>query len=165
MTGFEIAMLAFGGAELLSGVFGSSKAHKEQEKAQKASWEEKLRAYQFGIGQTEKDIEQLKYVGAETRVDIRREGGRFMRGQSAAMGASGATVGVGSPLMAMTEAAESIERDVLRITRLEEMEITKREEGIEFMESEIDVLKENLGIDGEEKKVKPKKKTIGALYT
>ena len=146
--GMDPFTIIFGGMSMLSGISGmagSSKAHEQQERAQRAAWEEKIRAYQFNIGQTEQEIEQLKYVGAETRADVRREGGRFMRGQSAAMGASGAAVGVGTPLMAMTEAAESIERDVLRVTRLEEMEITKREEGIEFMEQEIDIHESMLG--------------------
>jgi hypothetical protein len=145
MTGFEIATLAFGGAEFLTGIFGGSKARKEQRAAQRAAWEEKIRSYEYGIEQTEMEIGQLQYVGQETRADIRREGEATMRGQRAAIGASGAAAGVGSPLMTMTQTAESIERDILRTTRLEEMEIEERRKGIEFMEQEIEELEKNLG--------------------
>ena len=55
-----------------------------------------------------------------------------MRGQAAAIGAAGATINVGSPLMAMTEANEAIERDLLRSRRFEQMGVTEKKDEIEF---------------------------------
>lgn len=121
----------------VAGLVGSSKAAEQSEAAYEASLEEKIRAYEFNIGQKKEEIGQLRYKGGETRADIRREGEQFMRGQAATIGASGAEIGVGSPLMTMTETAESIERDIIRTQRLEEMEIKKRRQEIKFMKGEI----------------------------
>jgi hypothetical protein len=137
MTGFEIAALALGGANFLAGIFGSSKSRSEQRAAEEATREEKIRAYEFNIGQTEKDIERVRYAGQEARAETRREGEQAIRGQAAAIGSSGASIGAGSPLMTMVEASESLERDILRLRRLEEMEVEKKESQIEFMEQEI----------------------------
>lgn len=128
----------------VGGMIGSSEAAAQSEAAYKASLEEKVRAYGFNIGQTETEIEQVKYAGQETRTDIRREGDQFLRGQAAAIGASGAVIGVGSPLMTMTETAENVERDLLRTQRIEGMEVTKREDEIEFMESEVEEIEKIL---------------------
>ena len=121
----------------IGGMAGSAKAAEQSEAAYEASLEEKSRAYKFNIGQTKEEIGQIKYAGQETRADIRKEGDQFLRGQAAAIGASGAVIGVGSPLMTMIETAESIERDLLRTQRLEEMEIKKRKQKITFMKGEI----------------------------
>jgi len=141
MTGFEIAMVGLGGAEFLTSIFGMGKSHSEQKKAEQATREEKIRAYGFNIGQTEKDIERVRYAGQEARAETRREGEQAIRGQAAAIGASGASIGAGSPLMTMVETSESLERDILRLRRLEEMEVEKKESQIEFMEQEIEELK------------------------
>lgn len=145
MDPFTLIFGGIGALGTISSMVGSSKAQKEQERAQEAAWREKIRAYEFNIGQTEKDIEGLKYFSQEKIVDIRREGSRFMRGQSAAMGASGAVVGVGTPLMAMTETAESTERDVLRAKREKKLGVEYLESDIEFMEQEIEEHKILLG--------------------
>ena len=133
------------------GMIGSSEAAAQSKAAYRASLEEKQRAYGFNIGQTEQEIGGIKYAGQERRSDIRREGDQFLRGQAAAIGASGAVIGVGSPLMTMTETAEGIELDLLRTRRLEQMEVEKRESSIEFMESEI----EEIGDLLEKKRTKP----------
>ena len=141
---FTAALGIFEMFNIVGGIFGSGKASSEQKKAYRESKEAQIRAYQYNVGATEKEIEQVKYLGQETRADIRREGGATKRAQSAAMGASGAVIGTGSPLMTMTETAESIERDLLRMRRLEQMEVEKREAEIGFMESEIDILQKSL---------------------
>jgi len=137
--------LGLGVLGTVGGIVGSAKAAGQSEEAYKASLEEKYRAYEHNIGQTEKDIEGIKYFGSETRADIRREGDQFMRGQAAAIGASGAEIGTGSPLMTMISTAETIERDMLRATRLEELEIEKRESEIEYMTEEMGEIEEIVG--------------------
>ena len=54
------------------------------------------------------------------------------------MGASGATVGVGTPLMNMIETAAGIERDKARLTRAAELEIEYREGEIAATEELLD---------------------------
>lgn len=133
--------------DLFGSLFGMSQSKKAREREVKAylsSLEEKHRAYEFNIGQTELEIGQIKYASQEKRADIRREGDQFLRGQAAAIGASGAVIGEGSPLMTMIETAESIERDILRTQRFEQMAIKERKKKIKYMEGEVGELEEIL---------------------
>jgi len=109
-------MAITGAVSTIGGIAGSSAAQQQSEAAYKASLEEKLRAYQANIGMT-------KYAGETERADIQREGEQFIRGQEAAIGASGATIGTGTPLMTMIDTAQTLELDMLRSHRMEKMQV------------------------------------------
>ncbi len=112
------------------GMSQQSKAQDEAEEAQRVQWETELETHQFNL--------DLVKEGLSTGLaDITREGARFQRLQGAAMGASGATLGVGTPLMNMIRTAASIERDKAGLTRTAELEIA-------FRQGEIDKLNELL---------------------
>ena len=134
------------GVSAIFGLVGASQSSQAQEQqdqaqadaeaAQRAQWETELATHQFNIDLTK---EGLKTGLA----DISREGARDLRLQGAAMGASGATLGVGTPLMNMIRMAAGIEEDKARLTRTAELEI-------EFRQGEIEGLEQLLGIGGEE---------------
>ncbi len=108
------------------GLSESSKAQKSQDAAQQAQWQTELETHQYNL--------DLAKEGLRTGLaDISREGARFQRQQGAAMGASGATLGTGTPLMNMITTAAGIERDKAGLTRTAELEI-------EFRQGEIDKL-------------------------
>jgi len=107
----------------ISGASKSSSSEKAQQEAQRISWEEKIRAYEYNIGLAKREMTGM--IG-----DIQREGAAFQRYQAAAIGASGAEIGAGTPLMMMIETAATIERDIAR-TR------TAYEEQIKYYEQEI----------------------------
>ncbi len=117
----------------LVGASQSSQAQAEQDKAQadaeaaqRAQWETELATHQFNL--------DLAKEGLSTGLaDFTREGARDLGLQGAAMGASGATLGVGTPLMNMIRMAASIERDKAGLTRTAELEIA-------FRQGEIDKL-------------------------
>ncbi len=105
------------------------KVIQEQRLAERTQWRSDIRTYEFNIDQLGKDI------GA-----IRREGDDFQRLQGAAMGASGATLGVGTPLMNMIRTKAGIDID-----------IRDKESEIAFLQEEIAFTEENLGfVEGEE---------------
>ena len=133
-----------GGISLFTSILGGGKQRKAakesfefQKKAYQEGIEEKVRTYEFNVGQTETDIGRIRQLESERVGDITREGRRFTQHQSAALGASGAVVGAGTPLDIMKETAANIERDILRTQEAAGYEIEKREQGIEFMKSEI----------------------------
>ena len=114
----------------LVGASQSSQAQDEADAAQQAQWQTELETHQYNI-----DLAKLQLQGG--LADITREGARFQRLQGAAMGASGATLGVGTPLMNMIRTAASIGEDKARLTREAELKI-------EFAQGEIDKLNELL---------------------
>ena len=108
----------------------TQKAYEEQRKATIAGWESQLRTHEYNIERI--GIELIGKVG-----DIRKEGERFQSYQLAYMGASGATVGVGTPLMNMIETAAGIETDIRNLERLADLER-------DYLESEIAATEELL---------------------
>ena len=123
-------MAAIGLVTSVASLAQGSKAASEQEKAQRVQWQTELETHQFNL-----DLAKEGLKGG--LADISREGARFQRQQGAAMGASGATLGVGTPLMNMISTAAGIEQDKTRLTRSAELEI-------EFRQGEIDKLNERL---------------------
>lgn len=105
------------------GTFGGMSASKKAEKTMTA---EKIASYEY-------NIERIKEETAGTVGDITREGAAYGRQQRAAIGASGAEIGSGTPLMAMIETASSIERDISRVKRAAQLET-------EYYEREIKLL-------------------------
>jgi len=130
------------GVAIIGGIAGASasnKAQKEQEKAQKAQWQTELDTHQYNIDLTKQQLtENLADIGATGRATQRK--------QFATMGASGAEVGVGTPLMNMIETAAGIEKDKTGATRAAELEI-------EYRQGEIDKLTDL--INPPKKKKKP----------
>ena len=125
---------------LVTGIASES----ERKKAEQAADEEKIRAYQY-------NIERVKEETAGQVGDIKREGAAYTRGQSAAIGASGAEIGSGTPLMAMIETASSIERDITRVKRAAQLET-------EYYQGEIEAIggtKEQKELRGKLKKTSP----------
>ncbi len=110
------------------------KATAAAEEAQKAQWKTELETHLFNIDVAKKGLR-------EGTADISREGARFQRLQGAAMGASGATLGVGTPLMNMIRTAAGIERDKSRLAAQTQLDI-------DFAQGEIDALTELLGTEG-----------------
>ena len=137
------------GVIAITGLASSSQqnqAQADQEAAQQAQWQTELETHQFNL--------DLAKEGLSTGLaNISREGARFQRLQGAAMGASGATLGFGTPLMNMITTAAGIERDKAGLTRTAELEI-------EFRQGEIDKLNEllNPSIPGGDPSLKWKKK-------
>ncbi len=110
------------------------KATAAAEEAQKAQWKTELETHLYNI--------DLAKEGLRTGLaDFTREGARDLRLQGAAMGASGATLGVGTPLMNMIRMAAGIEEDKAGLKRTAELEI-------EFRQGEIEGLTELLGPEG-----------------
>jgi len=114
--------LLMGGISMIGGIAADS-AQKSAEQAQR---EETIRKHEY-------DIERIKEETAGQVGDIRREGATYGRQQSAAIGASGAEIGSGTPLMAMIKTASSIERDVTRIKRGAQLETEYHQEEIEAL--------------------------------
>ena len=115
--------LLLGGISTITGIASYS----SQKSAEQAMDEEKVRSYQY-------NIERIKEETAGQVGDIRREGAAYGRQQGAAIGASGAEMGSGTPLMAQIQTAASIERDVTRIKRGAQLET-------EYYQEQIDILK------------------------
>jgi len=114
--------LLLGGISTITGIASYS----SQKSAEQAMDEEKVRAHQY-------NIERVKEETAGKVGDIKREGASYTRAQDAAIGASGAEMGSGTPLMAQIQTAMSIERDVTRIKRGAQLET-------EYYQQEIEAL-------------------------
>lgn len=146
--------LIFGGLGAAGTIAGMSKAKKSYQASQaayyenllgyQASLESKQRSYEFNIGQIERDIEQVGYITQESIFDLRRSGGTLQRQQRAVMGASGAKIDVGTPLLEMTRTAESIERDITRLRRVEAATIEGMEAEKEFTEEQVEETKDEI---------------------
>ncbi len=143
-----LTLIQMGIGGITSIVSGSQqkKAQDEAEEAQRAQWETELATHQFNIDVAKKGLR-------EGTADISREGARFTRLQNAAMGASGATLGFGTPLMNMISTAAGIERDKSRLAAQTQLDI-------DFAQGEIDKLNELLNppIPGGDPSLKWKKK-------
>jgi hypothetical protein len=63
----------------------------------------------------EEEAEYIESLGAQEEQEFRESGEEFKRGQRAALGASGAIIGTGSPLQLQAETARKIEEDALKI--------------------------------------------------
>ena len=134
------------GVTAIFGLVGASQSSQAQadadaaqaaaEEAQEAQWQTELETHQFNIDIARKGLR-------EGTADISREGARSLRLQGAAMGASGATLGTGTPLMNMISTAAGIERDKSRLAAEAQLEI-------DFRQGEIEGLEQLLGIGGEE---------------
>ena len=129
--------LLVGGTSAIGGASKRSKAQTEQdeaqadaEAAQRAQWQTELATHQFNIKVAEKGLR-------EGTADISREGARSQRLRGAAMGASGATLGFGTPLMNMISSAAGIERDKSRLAAQTQLDI-------DFARAEIEKLSELL---------------------
>ena len=136
------AIIGLGG--LLTSVIGGGKAAKgakEQAEFNKeitqAQMQEKVDVYQHNIGQTQKDIASIQRVTGELVGDIQREGRKFTQEQSAALGASGATIGSGTPLDTLIETEASIQRDILRTETTGQEVIAQKQSEIGFMEEQV----------------------------
>ncbi len=138
LTGIGLGISAIGaGASIGFGASASAeqdKAQKAADLAQRAQWKTELETHLFNIDVAKKGLR-------EGTADISREGARFQRLQGAAMGASGATLGVGTPLMNMIRTAAGIERDKSRLAAQTQLDI-------DFAQGEIDALTELLGTEG-----------------
>ncbi len=126
-------LIGIGVITSLAGMSQQKKAQRSQDKAQaaadtaqQAQWQTELETHQFNIDIAKKGLR-------EGTADISREGARFQRLQGAAMGASGATLGFGTPLMNMITTAAGIERDKSRLAAQTQAEI-------DFRQGEIDAL-------------------------
>ena len=115
--------LLLGGISTITGIASYS----SQKSAEEIERQEKIAGYEY-------NIERVKEETAGRVGDERKEGATYMRGQSAAVGASGAEIGSGTPLMAMIETATGIERNVTRIKRGAQLET-------EYYQEQIDTLK------------------------
>lgn len=107
-------------------VIGGIASHSQQKKAAEVSREEKIRAYEY-------NIERIKQETAGTVGDIKRSGREFGIHQTAAMGASGAELGIGTPLMNMLETEASIARDIARVKKAAALETEYYQEEIEAL--------------------------------
>lgn len=114
----------------------SEEAFDYQKEAQKIQWQEEIDTHKFNIKRSGEEARGL--IG-----DFQREGAAFSRGQMAAMGAAGAEVGSGTPLMNMLQTQAGTARDVLRVQRASDLEI-------EFAKEQIGVLEGNIEGLGEE---------------
>jgi len=134
-------LMGLGLGQSIIGGGKAAKGAKEQAAFQKkitqAGMEEKVATYQHNIGQTQRDIASIQRVTGELVGDIQREGQKFTQEQSAALGASGAVIGTGTPLDTLIETEASIQRDVMRTETAGQEEVTKRQEEIGFMEKEV----------------------------
>jgi len=106
----------------------SAQSQQFQEQGVQAEWQSKIDTAKYNI---ERSKEEARILTG----DIQREGALFQRGQMAAMGASGAEVGSGTPLMNMLQTQAGIARDVLNVQRASQMEIEYLESEIELYES------------------------------
>ena len=111
------------GAFGMAGLSQSQQAYKAQQEAQIAGWEEKIRSHEY-------NIERIKEELSGQLGDITKGGERFQRLERAYMGASGAEIGTGIPLMNMIATAAGIETSKRRLERLAELQI-------EYLEEEI----------------------------
>jgi len=102
-------------------------SYSSQKSAEEIARQEKIAEYEY-------NIERVKEETAGQVGDIKREGAAYTRRQDAAIGASGAEIGSGTPLMAQISTAASIERDVTRIKRGAQLET-------EYYQEQIDILK------------------------
>ena len=115
--------LLLGGISTITGIASYS----SQKSAEEIERQEKIAGYEY-------NIERVKEETTGQVGDIKREGAAYGRQQSAAIGASGAEMGSGTPLMAQIQTAASIERDVTRIKRGAQLET-------EYYQEQIDILK------------------------
>ena len=65
----------------------------------------------------ESEARYIERLGAQEEREFRESGEEFKREQRAALGASGAVMGAGSPLQLQAETARKIEEDALKIRR------------------------------------------------
>lgn len=133
MPAVTLALIGLG-VSAISSIASSSKQKKaqdKQDKAQQAQWETELATHEYNI-----DLAKLQLTGDVS--DIREGGATTQRKRLAAMGASGATLGTGTPLMNMIRSAAGIERDITDVTRAAELEIEFAESEIEGLEDLID---------------------------
>lgn len=142
---FQIAPAVAGGiiiagTSALTSIIGGMKAGKSQKMSESAAaaqqeatefgYAEKIRTYEYNIEQIGEGAKNL--IG-----DIKRESATFQRKQMAAMGAAGAEVGSGTPLMNML-ATEAVIAGYLSETA------RAADKQIEFMKGEIEEYEEEL---------------------
>lgn len=128
-----------------------------QQQAQKAQYESDISTYQYNIEQAEEDIgattEEKEYeIGT-----FGRESEKILRGQREAVGASGATIGAGTPLDVMErtaleqeEMASAIEKSYQ--TKIKKLGLEKEFYGEQITQTES--LLDELFKEPEEKKKK-----------
>ena len=107
-----------------------------QKQAQREQWRSEIRTHTFNIGQAKKDM-------SKALLDTYKSGALHLREKKAWLGAAGAEVGSGTPLMNMIQAKTDIELEAIAIKQTYEPEI-------EFMESEIENLQDQLKASGEQ---------------
>ena len=107
----------------MAGLSQSKKAYEAQQEAQIVGWEATIRSHEYNIKRIKEEL--TGQLG-----DITKGGKRFQRLERAYMGASGAEIGTGTPLMNMMATAAGIETDKRRLERLAELQI-------EYLEEEI----------------------------
>lgn len=114
----------------VAGYGKGKKAQKAQKEAQKIQWEEAIRTHQV-------NIDLAKHQAGVDIFGLQSEGAQFARGQMAAMGAAGAEVGSGTPLMNMLQTQAGIARDVLNVQKALDIEVEYREEEIAQLEKNL----------------------------
>lgn len=137
--------LAISGGSLLHSITSSKRQQgmaEEQwehtQKAQKAQYESDIATYQYNIERAESDIEALQAEKEEKIGTYWEEAQAFSRKQKAALGASGAVMGEGTPMEVMERTAQRQESEAAAIERSYRAEIEGLEEEKEFYGEQVE---------------------------
>jgi len=103
-----------------------------EQRAYQQQMNEKIKNYQFDIQAAGLDIEHIQELKEENIADIQEEGARFTRQQRAYLGAAGAEIGTGTPLLTMLETAAGIKRNIERVKTEARQQTESAEQQIEF---------------------------------
>jgi hypothetical protein len=131
------ASFGLGALSFISGASKSSKAQAAQEEAFKLGIEDKISAYQHNIEISEINLAQLQGVKKEALWGLEQQHAQTEKDVKAAMGASGATLGAGTPLDYMNAMYEAQMREQAGLEAYFESEEAELESHLSWFEEEI----------------------------